>query len=249
MAKDPAVLFYTSDFLTGTMTMTSEQKGKYITLLCLQHQKTTLTEKDMINICGTYDKDIFNKFKQVGDDFFNERMRFEHEKRSKYSKSRSDNRKKNENNICKSYDKHMENENENKYLDNNKEENLEKMIVKDMMDVWMRFKPRYKSDEGIDFSGCLEIAYKIGNELGIEKSKVILLGNKTNLNDLMILDKWEKYLSFIVTDPFFNKLTVSAIANKKNWQSIQNSIEYKPNEDKEKLLESQRITPEQYFKN
>ncbi len=112
MAKDPAVLFYTSDFLTGTMTMSNEQKGKYITLLCLQHQKTTLTEKDMLNICGTYDKDIFSKFKQDGGDFYNERMRIEHEKRSKYSKSRSENRKKAENNICKSYDKHMENENE-----------------------------------------------------------------------------------------------------------------------------------------
>lgn len=118
MAKDPAVLFYTADFLTGTMTMSNEQKGKYITLLCLQHQKTTLTEKDMLNICDTYDKDIFSKFKQDGDDFYNERMRLEHEKRSKYSKSRSENRKKNENNICKSYDKHMENENED-YNTNN----------------------------------------------------------------------------------------------------------------------------------
>ena len=118
MAKDPAVLFYTSDFLTGTMTMSNEQKGKYITLLCLQHQKTMLTEKDMINICGSYDKDIFCKFKRVEDDFFNERMRFEHEKRSKYSKSRSENRKKTENNICQSHDKHMENENED-YNTNN----------------------------------------------------------------------------------------------------------------------------------
>ena len=38
MAKDPAVLFYTSDFLTGTILMNYEQKGKYITLLCIQHQ-------------------------------------------------------------------------------------------------------------------------------------------------------------------------------------------------------------------
>jgi uncharacterized protein YdaU (DUF1376 family) len=38
MAKDPAVLFYTSDFLTGTMFMTDEQVGVYIRLLCAQHQ-------------------------------------------------------------------------------------------------------------------------------------------------------------------------------------------------------------------
>lgn len=28
MAKDPAVLFYTADFITGTLTMTDEQRGK-----------------------------------------------------------------------------------------------------------------------------------------------------------------------------------------------------------------------------
>jgi len=38
MAKDPAFLFYSSDFLTGTMFMTNEQVGLYIRLLCAQHQ-------------------------------------------------------------------------------------------------------------------------------------------------------------------------------------------------------------------
>ena len=38
MAKDPAFLFYSSDFLTGTMFMTNEQAGLYIRLLCAHHQ-------------------------------------------------------------------------------------------------------------------------------------------------------------------------------------------------------------------
>ena len=38
MAKDPAFLFYSSDFLTGTMFMSNEQVGLYIRLLCAQHQ-------------------------------------------------------------------------------------------------------------------------------------------------------------------------------------------------------------------
>ena len=37
--KDPAFLFYSSDFLSGTMLMTDEEIGQYIKLLCLQHQK------------------------------------------------------------------------------------------------------------------------------------------------------------------------------------------------------------------
>ncbi len=120
MAKDPAVLFYTSDFLTGTLLMTNEQKGKYITLLCLQHQKGVLSEKDMINICSSYDKDVFEKFIKTDEGYYNERMRFEHNKRSNFSKSRSENRlngiankgikKKKKKSL--SYDNHMENENE-----------------------------------------------------------------------------------------------------------------------------------------
>ena len=113
--KDPAVLFYTADFITGTLTMSYEQKGKYITLLCLQHQKGYLTEKDMLNICFTYDEDIFNKFIEKDGKYYNERMFKESEKRRKYSESRRINRlaTKEENNICDTYDKHMENININ----------------------------------------------------------------------------------------------------------------------------------------
>lgn len=128
MAKDPAVLFYTSDFLTGTLTMSYEQKGKYITLLCLQHQKGLLSEKDMYNICSTYDEDIFKKFIKDGDNYYNERMKNEHEKRSAFSKSRSENRlkglktkEKKQKKKSSSYDNHMENVNVNEVKDYFKE--------------------------------------------------------------------------------------------------------------------------------
>lgn len=128
MAKDPAVLFYTSDFLTGTLTMSYEQKGKYITLLCLQHQKGILSEKDMYNICSTYDEDIFKKFIKDGDNYYNERMKNEHEKRSAFSKSRSENRlkglktkEKKQKKKSSSYDNHMENVNVNEVKDYFKE--------------------------------------------------------------------------------------------------------------------------------
>lgn len=127
MAKDPAVLFYTSDFLSGTFTMDYEQKGKYITLLCIQHQKGFLTEKDLKSILSDTDVDVFSKFNLDEDGFYyNSKMRECAEKRKKYSESRSNNRKSKKdmnnisstydnhmNNISKSYVKHMENENEN----------------------------------------------------------------------------------------------------------------------------------------
>lgn len=121
MSKDPAFLFYSSDFLTGTFTLTNEQVGKYIRLLCLQHQKYSLTKKDMLNICSSYDEDIFSKFELEDDLYYNKRLREESIKRKEYSESRKNNRKKKDMiNISQTYDSHMENENENINEDINK---------------------------------------------------------------------------------------------------------------------------------
>lgn len=112
MAQDPAILFYTSDFIVGTMTMTDDQVGKYIKLLCLQHQqKGLLSEEDMLKICKSHDKDIFCKFKQREDGFYyNERMNNEINKRVNYSNSRKINRLgKKTPNTSTSHDEHMSN--------------------------------------------------------------------------------------------------------------------------------------------
>ena len=138
--KDQAFLFYSSDFLTGTMFMSDSQLGKYIKLLCIQHQKGHLSEKDMLNICKRYDKDIFEKFvKDESGKYYNIRLEREIEKRKAYSKSRSDNRKNkiNYENICFSYVKHMENENINinnisnilEYINNNKLNNIINLLI------------------------------------------------------------------------------------------------------------------------
>ena len=117
--KDPAFLFYSSDFMTGTMFMTDEQVGKYIRLLCAQHLSNDdrLSEKHMISICGSLEPDIIEKFIIDEQGFYhNERLRTERIKRAKYSESRSNNKKgkkKDIKNISKSYDIHMGNINEN----------------------------------------------------------------------------------------------------------------------------------------
>lgn len=130
--KDPAFLFYSSDFLSGTMLMTDEDVGKYIRLLCLQHQKGHLKEKDMLSICKTFNEDIFSKFKKDEEgNYYNERLEYESNKRKAYSESRRNNRKKREEietyeedmkNICNSYEKHMGNENVN--INKNKNINI-----------------------------------------------------------------------------------------------------------------------------
>jgi DnaD/phage-associated family protein len=94
MPKDPAVLLYTDDFLAGSFTMTNAQVGAYIRLLCLQHQQGHLTEEQMLTVCKKRDPVIWAKF--ITDEnglYYNRRMESESAKRSKYSESRSNNRK------------------------------------------------------------------------------------------------------------------------------------------------------------
>ena len=125
MAKDPAFLFYSNDFLSGTYTMTDEQVGKFIRLLCLQHQKYQISKKDMLSICKAYDEDIFSKFVEDDGFFFNQRLRDEATKRAKYTESRRNNAKsKNSTNDSREHmPMHMEDENENENI-NDIEDNV-----------------------------------------------------------------------------------------------------------------------------
>jgi hypothetical protein len=126
MAKDPAVLFYTSDFLSGTFTMDNEQVGKYIRLLCLQHQKGKLSEKDMLSICKAYDNEIWDKFKIEDGLYYNERMFNETIRRQKFSESRRNNAKSpKKESTSKAYAEHIETETENRTITINENINID----------------------------------------------------------------------------------------------------------------------------
>lgn len=82
--KDPAFMFYPSDFMLGTFLMSDEEVGKYIRLLCLQHQQGHFTEEDFNSLGGDNSK-IRAKF--IRDDqglYFNERLDEEIFKRAAY---------------------------------------------------------------------------------------------------------------------------------------------------------------------
>jgi hypothetical protein len=126
MAKDPAVLFYTSDFLSGTFTMDNEQVGKYIRLLCLQHQKGKLSEKDMLSICKAYDNEIWDKFKIEDGLYYNDRMYNETIRRQKFSESRRNNAKSTKKeSTSEAYAEHMETETENRTVTINENINID----------------------------------------------------------------------------------------------------------------------------
>lgn len=91
--RDPAFLFYSSDFLVGTFDMTDEQVGRYIRLMCLQHQKGELTEAVMLSVMGgVWDEAVAAKFiRSETGTFYNERLLSEMDKRRAFTESRRKN--------------------------------------------------------------------------------------------------------------------------------------------------------------
>jgi uncharacterized protein YdaU (DUF1376 family) len=87
VAKDPAILFYTQDFLIGSSLLTPLQKGHYITLLCYQQQSDN-GSLSLDQIKGIMKADfkkqwpaISQKFKEDENGFYNARMRAEMDRR------------------------------------------------------------------------------------------------------------------------------------------------------------------------
>jgi hypothetical protein len=203
MSKDPAVLFYTSDFLSGTFTMTDEQVGKYIRLLCLQHQKGKLTEKDMLSICKAYDNEIYEKFDQVDGFFVNDRMYNESIRRSKFTESRRNNAKSIKNDSiseasAKHMHKHMETETEtinvNKDIFINNIEpykNLLNESYQEFIDYWTEpsksGKLRYEAQKFFDIKRRVNTWLQNKNKYGNSKNTDATAASRKRMDDLA---KW-----------------------------------------------------------
>lgn len=125
MAKDPAFLFYYQDFLVGTDDFKNEEVGAYIRCLCIQAAKGGISANHMIKICESPDvhnliKKKFIWYPEEGV-FRNERLSEEVEKRKRFCESRGKNKKgkKHVKIISKSYENHMEDEDENEIEEEN----------------------------------------------------------------------------------------------------------------------------------
>ena len=85
MSKDPAFLFYPADFLVGVSDLTMEERGQYITLLCLQHSKGRLSEKNIKVAIGSVSPDVLAKFTKDEDGcYYNIRLETEIVKRERF---------------------------------------------------------------------------------------------------------------------------------------------------------------------
>lgn len=126
MAKDPAFLFYSSDFLTGTMFWTNEQIGLYIRMLCAQHQHNGRIDTNVLRTqCDSIKNGdiVYAKFSHDEYGSYNERLQIEMEKRKaksiKASESVNKRWNKEKNKVYDSNTNVLRSENENENVNEN----------------------------------------------------------------------------------------------------------------------------------
>lgn len=115
MAKDPALLWYPGDWVSGTQGMTFEEKGAYMELLMMQFNRGHMTDHMIAQEVGQLWGQINHKFLQDTEGFwYNERLDLEKNKRKSFTFSRRNNLEgKNQYSKTGHMDNHMENENIN----------------------------------------------------------------------------------------------------------------------------------------
>jgi uncharacterized protein YdaU (DUF1376 family) len=89
--KPPAFQFYAADFLVGTLTMTNEEVGIYIRLLCHQWDKGFIpADKAARLVCvKKLPADVLAKFTELNGELRNERLERERRKQAEYREQQS----------------------------------------------------------------------------------------------------------------------------------------------------------------
>jgi hypothetical protein len=200
MSKDPAFLFYSQDFFTGVATLNWEDRGKYITLLCLMHQQGRMSEETIRFLVGSVSDNLKSKF---GIDenglWFNKRLEEESEKRSKFTESRRNNGslggrpkkedKPKQNLKVNHMDNHMEdvNENENEVVIETKKGKREIEIppYSEFLEYAKSKKPNLDSEHlNLKYQAWVEDGWKDGNGKPIRNWRSKLLQTLPHIKDV-----------------------------------------------------------------
>lgn len=197
MAKDPAFLFYSQDFFTGVSTMNFDDRGKYITILCLMHQQGRMSEESISFLVGSISVNLKSKFRiDEKGLWYNERLETETEKRNKFTESRRNNGllggrgKKKTKAIAKPIGIHKDNLMENVNEIENKDLNINNGVVHEIQKFVSVNCPNVsKMKTQLTFENCAELEKKYPRELIEEKLKA--MENKKDLT--------KKYVSVYLT--------------------------------------------------
>lgn len=92
--KDPAFLFYPTDFMGMTIDLNYEERGIFITLLCMQFLNGHISDFSMLKIMGEeQNKTLWDKFEtDINGNYFNVWLDERIEERRTWTESRRKNR-------------------------------------------------------------------------------------------------------------------------------------------------------------
>jgi len=209
MSKDPAFLFFPSDWLGGTMALTRHHKGAYMDLLMAQFNLGHLSSEQIKIVLGEKDEYLWEsvlKYKFIQDSegkYYNEKLNKEILKRRNFIESRKKN-------LLPHTDSHMDNhmearmENGNEYI--NKYRYIDRDIAKEKGVQGEKQKVPY--DEIIS----------LYNEILPILSRVIKL---TDQRKSAINQRWKEYPNIETFRQVFEKVSKSnfLIGLAKDWRA------------------------------
>lgn len=263
----PSINFYTSDFLTETIFLDFEEKGKLITLLCIQHQHGKLSMEQIKQICGTVSDNIMKFFKKDDDDkYYNEKIEEYKTKRENFIRKQKENIAKRWNKNTKEHTKPIpnqyqpiyqtdtkqgsleipiENENGNDYGIEIEDVVKEKRVVREKSNSNIPAKPRKKSPQAIVYDYFAE-KYKHLTGIDYRSTKA----DFSNLSDLVKqygIDQVKQKIDWLeigCTHPGvywfatdINAFTINKLINK--WNEILPVLTDEQRKQKEKLRKEQ----------
>lgn len=230
--QDPAFLFYPNDYLGGTAGMSLLEKGAYMELLVMQFNKGAFTKDQAKKLLNGHFEEVWKvlceKFTEVDGKFFNERLQLEKEKRKIAAQKNKDriqkywDDKKNTAGNTDVYTKPIpmkgttyENENENTVLVDDvciNENQNENFIAPKIQKVFFENFPAYPKIKERDLPACLQIAYKISDELKLDRLSIL------TVNMGPVLHRWGEIVNFIASDNWFATRSLHDINNE--WQRL-----------------------------
>lgn len=223
MAKDPALLWYWSDWRGGTGTFTRHLKGCYMDLLDAQFNSGPLSIDEIRIVLGADFGQVWPTLQKkftVTDTglFYNKRMEEEKEKRRKFTESRRNNlasQKKiphMDNHMNDHKGDHMENANANKNINGAPADFRSIGLIPDMVSAFIEVFPQYPSDPENDFPACLAIARKIAAARKWDDHRML------NEGRFEVLRYWREVVDYASTDDWYSKQSISMLLKK--WQDL-----------------------------
>jgi len=218
MSKDPAFLFYPGDYLRDTQILSESVQVAYDRIMCEHMRNICISQTQLKFLTKRLSKDekdeLFMVLSKVSGGYQITWVAESIEKRRSYSESRRKNREGTKKKICKTYDSHMENENENEnikeiisYLNEKTKKNFRSTTSKTKSTIIARLNEKFVVD---DFKKVIDI--KTQQWLGDSKMEEFLRP------ETLFGNKFEGYLNSVPKQKQTPKANREGYTVNPNWK-------------------------------